>query len=130
MSYIALKHLHVSCVILSGLGFSLRAWWMLRQSPLVSHRLTRVLPHIVDTLLLTTALLMAWMSGQYPFVHTWLTAKFFGLLAYIVLGAIGLKRGKTRQIRAGFVLLALCAYGYIVSVALTRHALPWLNQLR
>ena len=33
---------------------------------------------------------------QYPLVHGWLTAKFFALIAYIVLGTIALKRGKTR----------------------------------
>jgi len=123
MSYLALKHLHVTCVVLSGLGFSLRGGWMLNESPLRQHRLTRILPHIVDTLLLGSALTMAWMSGQYPFVNGWLTAKFCGLLAYILFGMMALKRGQTRAIRARFFGLALLAYAYIVSVALTRNVL-------
>jgi uncharacterized membrane protein SirB2 len=121
MSYLALKHLHVTCVVLSGLGFCLRGWWMLRESPLREHRLARILPHIVDTLLLGSALTMAWMSGQYPFVQGWLTAKLFGLLAYILLGMMALKRGRTRAIRARYFGLALLAYLFIVSVALTRN---------
>jgi uncharacterized membrane protein SirB2 len=120
MSYLALKHLHVTCVVLSGLGFCLRGWWMLRESPLRQHRLTRTLPHIVDTLLLGSALTMAWMSGQYPFVNGWLTAKLFGLLAYILFGMMALKRGRTKAIRARYFALAVLAYAYIVSVALTR----------
>ena len=120
MSYLILKHLHVTCVVLSGLGFCLRGWWMLRESPLRQHRLTRILPHIVDTLLLGSALTMAWMSGQYPFVEGWLTAKLCGLLAYILLGMMALKRGRTQAIRARYFGLALVAYAYIVSVALTR----------
>ncbi|MBS1143050.1 MAG: Invasion expression up-regulator, SirB [Proteobacteria bacterium] len=123
MSYFALKHLHVTCVVLSGLGFCLRGWWMLRDSPLRQHRLTRVLPHIVDTLLLGSALSMAWLSGQYPFVHGWLTAKLVGLIAYILLGTMALKRGRTKAIRARYLGLAIVAYGYIVSVALTRNPL-------
>lgn len=123
MSYLALKHFHITCVVLSGLGFCLRGWWMLRESPLRQHRLTRVLPHIVDSCLLGSALTMAWMSGQYPFVQGWLTAKFFGLLAYILLGMMALKRGRTLAIRARFFMLALLAYVYIVSVALTRSPL-------
>ncbi|UCV19964.1 SirB2 family protein [Ferribacterium limneticum] len=123
MSYLALKHLHVTCVVLSGLGFCLRGWWMLRESPLRQHRLTRVLPHIVDTLLLGSALTMAWMSGQYPFVHGWLTAKLFGLLAYILFGMMALKRGRTLAIRARYFGLAVLAYVFIVSVALTRNYL-------
>lgn len=121
MSYLALKHLHVTCVVLSGLGFCLRGWWMLRESPLRQHRLTRILPHIVDTLLLGSALTMAWMSGQYPFVHGWLTAKLFGLLAYILFGMMALKRGRTLAIRVRYFGLAVLAYVFIVSVALMRN---------
>ena len=121
MSYLALKHLHITCVVLSGLGFSLRGWWMLRESPLGQHRLTRILPHIVDSILLGSALTMAWLSGQYPFVNGWLTAKLCGLIAYILLGTMALKRGRTRTIRARYFGLALLAYAYIVSVALTRN---------
>lgn len=121
MSYLAIKHLHVTCVVLSGLGFCLRGFWMLNESPLRQHRLARVLPHIVDTLLLGSALSMAWMSGQYPFVNGWLTAKLFGLLAYILLGMMALKRGRTLAIRRGYFCLALLAYAYIVGVALSRN---------
>lgn len=123
MSYLLLKHLHVTCVVLSGAGFALRAYWMLAGSPLLLHRLTRSLPHLVDTLLLGSALLMAWMSGQYPFVHGWLTAKVLGLLAYIGFGMMALKRGRTRVVRLRFVVLAVLAYTYIVSVALSRNPL-------
>ena len=69
MSYLALKHLHVTCVVLSGLGFALRGWWMLRDSARLKARLARVVPHVVDSLLLGSALLMAWQSGQYHFVQ-------------------------------------------------------------
>lgn len=123
MSYLLLKHLHVTCVVLSGTGFALRAYWMLTASPMLQHRLTRSLPHLVDTLLLGSALLMAWMSGQYPFVHGWLTAKVLGLLAYIGFGMMALKRGRTKAVRLRFVVLAVLAYAYIVSVALSRNPL-------
>jgi len=123
MSYLALQHLHVTCVVLSGLGFALRGWWMLNDSSLHRARLTRVVPHVVDTLLLGSALLMAWQSSQYPFAQGWLTAKFFGLLAYILCGTMALKRARTRGRRVVFLVLALLAYAYIVGVALTRNPL-------
>ncbi len=125
MIYLALKYLHVTCVILSGLGFLWRLRLMWLASPSLSHRLARVLPHIIDTLLLSSALLLAWLSGQYPFAADWLTAKFLALLAYIIFGSIALKRGRTRPIRGVFALLALLTYVYIVSVALQRS--PLLN---
>lgn len=125
MSYWLLKYVHVGCVVFSGVGFFLRGYWMLSGSPLLAHRLTRILPHLVDSLLLGSALLLAWLSSQYPFLLDWLTAKFFGLLAYIVLGALALKRARTRRARAVFFLLAIVAYAYIVSVALSRNPWPW-----
>lgn len=124
--YLALKFLHISCVVLSGSGFVLRGWWMLTDSPLRQHRLTRMLPHLVDTVLLGSALTMAWLSHQYPFAQSWLTAKFFGLLAYILLGSLALKRGRSKAARALYFGLALLAFAYIVSVAMTKSPLPGL----
>ena len=91
--YLALKHFHITCVVLSGVGFALRGAWALAGSPLARARLTRVLPHVVDSCLLLSAIGLAWMAGQYPFVHGWLTAKIVGLLAYIGLGMLALKPG-------------------------------------
>lgn len=122
-AYLAIKHFHVTCVVLSGCGFCLRGWWMLRGSPRLGERWVRIVPHIVDTGLLGSALTLAALSGQYPFVEPWLTAKVIGLLAYILCGTLALKRGRTPRARAGFFLLAVSLFGYIVSVALTRQ--PW-----
>lgn len=125
MTYLLLKHLHVSCVVLSGLGFLLRAYWMIRASSWLQHRLTRTLPHITDSALLGSALLMAWLSGQYPFAQDWLTAKLLALVLYIACGMMALKRGKTRQIRLVFVVLAVLLYAYIMAVALHRQVWPF-----
>jgi len=125
VSYLAVKHLHVTCVILSGLGFCLRGLWMLTGSSLLQARLANILPHVVDTTLLGSALTLAYLSGQYPFVQPWLTAKVFGLLAHIVFGSMALKRGRTLRIRLGFFVLALLAFGYVVGVAMTRNPLVY-----
>lgn len=119
--YLALKHLHITCVVLSGLGFLLRGFWMLQESPRLQGRLPRVAPHVVDTLLLGSALALAFLSGQYPFVQGWLTAKVLALLAYIGCGSVALKRGCSKAVRGIFFVMALSCFAYIVSVALTRH---------
>lgn len=120
-----LKYLHVGCVALSGTGFFLRGLWMIRESPRLREKWVRVLPHVIDTTLLVSALLLAWQIRQYPFVHGWLTAKVLALIAYIVIGAVGLKYGKTRKIRITAWLVALAVFFYIVLVALTRQAVPY-----
>ncbi|WEN43221.1 Protein YchQ [Thauera sp. GDN1] len=119
--YFAIKHLHVTCVVLSATGFLLRGLWMITGSPLLRHRLTRVLPHVVDSLLLLSAITLAVMIQQYPFAADWVTAKVAGLLAYILLGTVALKRGPTVGIRVTAFVTALMVYGWIVSVALTKN---------
>jgi uncharacterized membrane protein SirB2 len=120
MNYLLLKHLHLTCVALSGFGFAVRGVWMLCDSPMLTRRWVRIVPHVVDTLLLGSAIALAVSSSQYPFVDSWLTAKVVGLLVYIVCGTLALKRAKSKATRAAFLVAAVLAFAYIVSVALAR----------
>jgi uncharacterized membrane protein SirB2 len=122
MNYFAIKHLHIICAALSGSFFLLRGTWMLRDSAMLQRRWVKILPHIVDTVLLASALVMVFWSHQYPFVQNWLTAKVIALIAYIVLGTIAIKRGKTKGARATALIAALAVFCYIVAVAITRQA--------
>lgn len=119
-TYLLLKHLHVTCVVLSVTGFFLRGVWMLTDSPLLDRLWVRVLPHVNDTLLLLAAIGLSVVQQQYPFVHGWVTAKVLGLLAYIGFGMFALRRGRSKAVRAGFWLASLASFAYIVSVALSR----------
>lgn len=125
MSYLAVKHLHVTAVVVSLAFFALRGAWMLVGSRLLQARLVRVAPHVVDTVLLASAIWLAAAAGQYPFVDGWITAKVVGLVAYVVLGTIALRRGRSRAVRAVALVGALGTAAYIVSVALTKNPLPW-----
>ena len=118
--YELIKLIHLSSVVLSISGFMLRGYWMMIDSPLLQTKPAKILPHIIDTLLLASALLMVYMSAQYPFVQSWLTVKVFALIAYIILGTIALKRGKTRQQRIVAWLLSILVFVYIVLVAFSR----------
>ncbi len=127
MNYLLLKHLHLTCVVLSGCGFFLRGMWMLRDSAHLKHPLTRIAPHVVDTLLLGSAMTMTFLSGQYPFSADWLTAKLLALLIYIACGTMALKRARLKRHRALYFIAALIAFIYIVSVALTRSPLGFVR---
>jgi len=120
-----LKYVHVTCVILSGSGFLVRGVWMMRESPWLQKKWVRVAPHIIDTILLGSAILLSIQIQQYPLVHHWLTAKVLALLAYIIIGTIGLKYGSTKKIRVSAWLVAIAIFVYIVLVALTRQVLPF-----
>lgn len=97
---------------------------MLADSPRLRARWVRFVPHINDTLLLVAALWLAFAAGQAPGTHAWLTAKIVGLLAYIALGMVALRWGRTKRICAGAWVAALVVFGYIVAVALTKRVWP------
>lgn len=122
-TYHFLKTLHVACVAISGTGFVLRGYWMFSGNPLLRHTLVRALPHVVDTLLLGSAIALALLIHQFPFVNGWVTAKVCGLAVYIVLGTVALRRGRNRTVRSVAFFAALLIYAWIVSVALTKN--PW-----
>lgn len=119
-AYLMIKFVHVSSAVISFLGFSLRGYWMLVESPSLQNRITRVLPHIIDTVLLLSAITLVLMSRQYPFVVDWVTVKIGLLVVYIVLGTVALKRGRTRQIRIIALGSALVAILIIFYVAITK----------
>lgn len=123
-TYLLIKQVHISCVVCSGSLFALRAFWRWRSPALLRLSWVRILPHLVDTLLLLSALTLAYRSGQYPFVQTWLSAKLLALCVYIVLGSLALKRLKRGWLSYTTSIAALCCYAYIVMVAVTRTIWP------
>ena len=118
----ALKHLHMGCAFLSIAGFTLRGYWMLIDSPLLLRRPAKVLPHMIDTLLLASAVGMLLIWRLSPLQSDWLIAKIIALLVYIGLGMVALRFGKSRKTRVNAWLLALLTAGYIVSVAYSKSA--------
>jgi uncharacterized membrane protein SirB2 len=126
--YFLIKGVHVWTVVLSVTLFLLRAALMLARSPWLDASWLRYAPHVVDTVLLTSALLLTTIVHQYPFANGWLTAKVLGLVAYVVLGSIALRRGRTLRTRAWALAGALASVAYIVATALHHDPDPrhWL----
>jgi len=115
--YQAVKHIHLTCIALSFSGFLLRAYWMMTDSPLLRARLTRILPHVIDTLLLASAVYLVIQLGGVP---AWVWAKVGGLLVYIAFGMVALKAGRPLGIRVVALVAAVLTFSWIVSVAITK----------
>ncbi|WP_394757740.1 SirB2 family protein [Rhodoferax sp.] len=124
MDYLAVKYLHLSCVVLSISLFVFRGALALWAQAGRKGRLFEVVIHLIDTVLLASALWLAWRIGQYPFVNGWLTAKVLALLAYILLGTRALDKNTPPGQRLPYFGAALLSVGYIVGVALT-HSPSW-----
>ncbi|QDX81054.1 hypothetical protein B9N43_07225 [Denitratisoma sp. DHT3] len=119
-SYLLLKQVHSICAVLSISGFFTRGVLMFRASPWFKSRTLRRAVDLNDTVLLSAAVAMVVLSGQYPFVVGWVTAKVVGLLAYIGLGLVAFRFGRTPPVRLAGWIAALATAGYIVSVAILK----------
>jgi uncharacterized membrane protein SirB2 len=121
--YLALRHVHIACAVLTIALFALRGGLMIAESQWLRSRALLILPHVIDTVLLTSALMLTTIVHQYPFAQGWLTMKVVLLVVSIVLGSIAIKRGKTKRIRIAAFVAALLTISFLVTVARTHHPL-------
>ena len=121
MSFATIKIIHIICMLLSYILFSLRGIWMIQGSSLLKLRWVKILPHAIDTILLTSAITLVVMIQQYPGLNIWISAKIGALLLYILLGMTAFRFGKTRKIKIISWILAQIVFFYIVLVALTKN---------
>ena len=125
MNLLLVKNIHITCVASSYTLFFLRGVWLIRGASIMRRRWVKVVPHIVDTTLLASAITLAIGIRQYPGVDAWLTAKVVGLLFYIGLGMMAFRFGKTMRARISAWVAAQLVFFYIVAVALTHNPLPF-----
>lgn len=115
-----IKLIHMSTALISISLFVLRGLWVLQESEMMNKKWVKIVPHVNDTVLLITAIILAIGLNQYPFMTDWLTAKFVALIIYIILGMYALKYAKTKNTKIVFFILSIMTFSYIVMVALTR----------
>ena len=87
--YLTLKLFHIIFAAVTFLGFAARGYWMIVASDLLDHRVTRIAPHIIDTLFLASGIGMLLAISLNPLAQPWLLAKFGGLILYVLLGTVG-----------------------------------------
>lgn len=120
-TYVLFKIIHMSFAMISILGFATRGILKIQGSAVLEKKLVKVLPHVVDTVLLASAIVLVVMSEQYPFSTPWVTAKLLGLIVYIGLGVFVMKKAKTQKSRIIAFVLALVTVAYILMVASTKQ---------
>lgn len=124
MTYAFLKHIHLATIVITLALFLLRGAWRLTDSPKLNQKWVKIVPHTNDAILLAAAIGMLIVANLNPLDHGWIMAKIIALLAYIVLGTIALKRGKTPLQRNLAFIGALAVFAYMIAVAVTKQAWP------
>jgi uncharacterized membrane protein SirB2 len=124
--YAALKLIHTTAAILSIAGFTLRGFWMLRDSPLLQQKPVRIVPHVNDTIFLLSGIGLIHVLALPVLEQPWLLVKLLAVVVYIGLGMIALRFGRTKSSRAIAFVLALATFTYAGGVALGKSPLSWL----
>ncbi len=119
--YIIVKQMHVILVIISVALFQVR-YWRIKFLQQETNKLSKVMPHVVDTLLLIAGVSLAWLGGFSPFNSHWLLVKIIAVVAYILLGFIAMRNVGLKQWLA--YLLATIIVLYIMSVAHLKTVWP------
>lgn len=118
--YTTIKIIHISCVLLSFVGFFSRGILMARGSSLLQAKLTKIAPHVIDTILLVSAVYLVISSSQYPALFNWLTLKIIGLILYIFLGLVAFRFAKTMPLKITAWLGAMLIFIGIAFIAVTK----------
>jgi len=119
------KQIHVGLAGLTILSFTGRGVLMLRGSGLLRAKWLRITPHVIDTLLLFSGLALALsLFGTGFYRQPWLAAKLLAVVAYIFLGRLALKTGRSRTRRGLACAGSLLLLAYIVAVAVSKSPLP------
>lgn len=118
--YLIIKSVHLSAAAMTYVLFFIRGLWMMAAPHWLTHLWVRVVPHVIDTVLLGSAIGLMWITHQYPGFQTWLTVKILALLVYIGLGMTAFRIAKTRRVRVVAWVSAQAVFFYIVLVAFTR----------
>lgn len=123
-TFTLLLGVHLTSVTLSVSLFVLRFWWRYTRHALASARWTRVVPPIIDTVLLLSGagLIIKTHILLFTVQGTWLTEKLFGVIIYIVLGFIALdyRQARSQQARVIAFPLALVVLYIIIKLATTK----------
>ncbi len=119
LDYSAWRGVHVTAAALSIGLFVWRGALFVGDPARPRPRWLRIVPHVVDTVLLATALWLAWQLGLSG-TRGWLPAKVTAVVLYIGLGMVALHRGRSRRTRVVAFVLAVLAFAYVVMVAITK----------
>lgn len=116
-----LPHLHAGLAALSILGFIGRGGWLLATGHRPGGKFLKIAPHVVDTLLLLTGLILLGMLGWAMATTSWMALKLILVVVYIAFGIATFRASQFNR-RLLFFILAVLSFAQIMAIAFTRDA--------
>jgi len=129
--FIIIKNIHLFSITVSILLFSLRGILMIfsvkiNSTLMYRHKAFKILPAVIDTILLISGFSLMVLSKQYPWHTPWLAAKLIGLVIYIILGILALNRIDNLKVQIPLFISAIMVVSWMLSVALSKNPLGFL----
>lgn len=126
--YPVIKNLHLITVAITILFFLVRFYWQRSGSAMLARRWVRILPHVNDTLLLVTGVMLVLITHFYPFSPqgSWLTEKLLGVIIYIALASVALSR-RPRTDRTRWIAFSVAAIALVIVISLAVSKMPLLG---
>jgi uncharacterized membrane protein SirB2 len=108
----------MGAVLASGGFFLLRGLWLMQESSLLNSTFGRVVPHVIDTVLLLSAITLVVYLGTLP---VWVQVKIVALFVYVFFGVLAFRVASGFGTRILCFFLALVVFAFILSVAFTHN---------
>ncbi|MCE7033115.1 SirB2 family protein [Lysobacter sp. GX 14042] len=121
--YPQIKHAHIALALLSGTVFAIRGLSAIAGMRWPHWTAVRITSYIIDTGLLTAALMLLSILPGAFFANGWLTTKLVLLVVYVGLGVFAMRRGRPRAVRIGCYIGALAVFGFVYTIARAHHPL-------
>ncbi|NOQ64038.1 MAG: invasion protein [Methyloprofundus sp.] len=114
-----IKMIHMLFILLSVGSFVSRMMLVQFKPDLLRGKIAKIAPHVIDTILLLSGITLVlqgnWMAGE----TGWIMTKVVVLFAYVGFGVMAMRSSGAKRWIA--FVLALASFGYIISVAVTKH---------
>ena len=127
--YPQIKLVHVAAVLMSGGLFLLRGLAVMGGMRWGMVAPVRFLSYGIDVVLLSAALMLIAVLPSAMFANGWLWVKLALLVAYVVLGSLALRRGRTQHIRVACFIAAVFTFAAMFTIARTHHPLGAIRNL-
>lgn len=123
MSYLAIKMIHLICVVASLIGFFARGAGHLAGASWVDQKWVKVAPHVVDTLLLVSGVGLIMVTHQYPGETPWVNVKLGLVVIYILLGMAAFRLARNR-LQVALAWVGALGIAALILVVARTHQVP------
>jgi uncharacterized membrane protein SirB2 len=120
MNYLFLKYLHIVCVAASFALFFVRGLWIMKAYPSAQEPWIRALPHVIDSLLLLSAVGML-VTAQRIEWAPWMQVKLGLVVMYFGLAVVVFRAGTQRLHKTLAWLGGLLLFLYVTTIAVLQH---------